>query len=112
MKVRVTEQGLMIPKELLEGIQEFEIRKENHHFVLIPTVETDPIWQLGSNPILLGVPDVSENHDAHLLQESETQEFETIADQLANEFVIFVGSHVPMLSDDAISRAGIYEDHP
>ncbi len=43
MKVRVTEQGLMIPKELLEGIQEFEIRKENHQIVLIPTVEPDPM---------------------------------------------------------------------
>jgi hypothetical protein len=66
MKVRVTEQGLMIPKELLEGIQEFEIRKENHHFVLIPTVETDPIWQLGSNPISLEISDASENHDRYL----------------------------------------------
>ena len=49
MKVKVTEQGLMIPKELLVGIQEFEIRKENHHIVLIPTDETDSIEQLGSN---------------------------------------------------------------
>ncbi len=43
MKVKVTEQGLMISKELLEGIQEFEIRKEHHHFVLIPTVASDPM---------------------------------------------------------------------
>ncbi|MCY7276932.1 MAG: hypothetical protein LH702_25185 [Phormidesmis sp. CAN_BIN44] len=43
MKVKVTEEGLVIPKELLEGIQEFEIRKENHQLVLIPTVEPDPM---------------------------------------------------------------------
>lgn len=107
MKVKVTEQGLTIPKELLEGIQEFEVRKENNYFVLIPTVETDPIWQLGSNPISLGVPDASENQDAYGLQE-----FETMADQLADEFVMLSNSNAPMLSDDAISRAGIYQDHP
>ena len=52
MKVKVTEQGLTIPKELLEGIQEFEIRKENHHIVLIPTEETYPIEQLDTQPTL------------------------------------------------------------
>lgn len=37
MKVKVTEQGLLIPKELLEGFQEFEVQKENHQIVLTPT---------------------------------------------------------------------------
>jgi hypothetical protein len=54
MKVKVTEQGLTIPKEWLEGIQEVEVRIENHQIVLVPTVvipprevptvEPDPIW--------------------------------------------------------------------
>jgi virulence-associated protein VagC len=52
MKVKVTEQGLTIPKELLEGIQKLKIRKENHHIVLIPTEETDPIEQLDTQPTL------------------------------------------------------------
>lgn len=39
-------------------------------------------------------------------------EFEFIADQLVEEFAACVGSETPMLSDYAVSRAGIYEDHP
>ncbi len=45
-----------------------------------------------------------------LLQEDE--EFEAIADQLADEFKVYVGTTVPVLSDYAVSRAGIYEEHP
>jgi len=39
-------------------------------------------------------------------------EFEAMADQLADELTICRGLHVPALSDYAVSRAGIYEDHP
>lgn len=42
----------------------------------------------------------------------EEQEFEAIADQMADEFEIFIGSSIPVLSDYAVSRAGIYEEHP
>ncbi len=38
--------------------------------------------------------------------------FEMIADHLADEFNRYVGTIVPRLSDYAISRAGIYEEHP
>ena len=36
----------------------------------------------------------------------------TIADQVADEFAVFVGSSIPVLSDYAASRVGIYEEHP
>ena len=39
-------------------------------------------------------------------------EFEAIADQLADELTTCRGLHVPALSDYAVNRAGIYEDHP
>jgi antitoxin ParD1/3/4 len=39
-------------------------------------------------------------------------EFEAIADQLTDELTTCRGLHVPALSDYAVSRAGIYEDHP
>ena len=39
-------------------------------------------------------------------------EFEATADQLADELTICRGLHAPALSDYAVSRAGIYEDHP
>jgi hypothetical protein len=44
--------------------------------------------------------------DKDLLPENE--EFEAIADRLADEFQVYVGSAQPVLSDDAVSRAGIY----
>jgi len=40
--------------------------------------------------------------------EPSNDEFEFIADQLAEEFAACVGSEAPMLSDYAVSRAGIY----
>jgi len=39
-------------------------------------------------------------------------EFESVADQLANECTASFQSNAPSLSDYAVSREGIYEDHP
>jgi antitoxin ParD1/3/4 len=39
-------------------------------------------------------------------------EFEVVADQLVDELTASLGPNVPLLSDYAVSRAGIYEDHP
>jgi antitoxin ParD1/3/4 len=39
-------------------------------------------------------------------------EFEALADQLADESAAYIESNAPVLSDYAVSRAGIYEDHP
>ncbi|MBD2577878.1 hypothetical protein [Oscillatoria sp. FACHB-1406] len=43
-------------------------------------------------------------------QENET--FESLADCLAEEFQLYAGVTIPLLSDYAVSRAGIYEEHP
>lgn len=48
--------------------------------------------------------------DNNLPPEAET--FEAIADRLADEFQRYAGTTLPVLSDYAVSRAGIYEDHP
>lgn len=37
MKIRVTNQGVVIPKEFFEGIEEVEIRQEQGHLLIIPT---------------------------------------------------------------------------
>ncbi|GEM_PF-596166 len=66
MKVKVTQRGLLIPKELLEGVRSVEIRRENNQIILTPIVEDDPIWGLGSDPIRLGIADAAENHDRYL----------------------------------------------
>ncbi|MBD1880944.1 hypothetical protein [Coleofasciculus sp. FACHB-T130] len=42
----------------------------------------------------------------------EEQEFEAIANQVADEFASFVRSNPSVLSDYAVSRVGIYEEHP
>lgn len=53
--------------------------------------------------------------EALLQQEVEalpTEQFEVLTDQLVEEFATFFDSTPPALSDYAVSRAGIYEDHP
>ncbi len=66
MKMNVTDQGLIIPKEFLAGIKSVEVRRENDQIILIPIFEDDPIWGLGSDPIELRIPDAAENHDRYL----------------------------------------------
>lgn len=43
--------------------------------------------------------------------ELSLDEFEYLADQLADEFAEMVETSMPVRSDDAMSRAGIYEEH-
>jgi hypothetical protein len=38
MKAKVTEQGLLIPKQFLEGIQEVEIRHQHGLLLIVPIV--------------------------------------------------------------------------
>ncbi|HIK08672.1 MAG TPA: hypothetical protein IGS52_00115 [Oscillatoriaceae cyanobacterium M33_DOE_052] len=39
-------------------------------------------------------------------------EFDVVAEHLADELAACLGANVLPLSDDAVSRAGIYEEHP
>jgi antitoxin ParD1/3/4 len=53
--------------------------------------------------------------EALLRQASEQlseDEFEALADQLADALAEHLEPNTPVLSDYAVSRAGIYEDHP
>ena len=43
MKVKVTQQGVIIPRKFLEGVEEVEIRKEDNLIMVIPTPPNDPI---------------------------------------------------------------------
>lgn len=65
MKIKVTEQGVTIPKKFLKGLKEVEIRKENNLVLVVPVTD-DPIFQLGSQPISDEIEDASENHDAYI----------------------------------------------
>ncbi|MDQ3132731.1 MAG: hypothetical protein M3Q99_18430 [Acidobacteriota bacterium] len=66
MRTQVTEQGIFIPKQMLEGVKEVEIRKEKSVIVIVPLSEEDPILQFGKDPIEDVVTDASVNHDNYL----------------------------------------------
>ena len=66
MKAQVTDEGLLIPKQLLEGIQEVEIRKEKNLIFIVPLVSDDAILQLGQFPIFEETNDASEHHDKYI----------------------------------------------
>jgi hypothetical protein len=66
MRTKVSEQGVVIPKELLEGITEVDIRKQNGLIVVIPVGKEDPLYDIGRNPVKLGIPDASENLDKYI----------------------------------------------
>lgn len=70
IKISVTAQGVLIPRQLLEGIEEVELKKENGVITLVPTVQNDPIWNLGKDPIECDVSDASEQHDKYLYGQS------------------------------------------
>lgn len=68
MRTEVTDQGLLIPKRFLEGIQEVEIRKENGLILIVPVAPKDPILRLGQDPIDDDVTDASVAHDRYIYQ--------------------------------------------
>lgn len=67
MKVSVKENGVLIPKRMLKGVREVEIRKERNLMVVKSTALTnDPIAKLGKLPIQSGATDACVNHDEYL----------------------------------------------
>ena len=66
MKTRVTEQGILSPKELLEGADEVEIIKQDGMLIIVPAPAKDPIFEFGKHPIKAGVADASEKLDDYL----------------------------------------------
>jgi hypothetical protein len=66
MRTKVTENGVLIPKEWLEGIDEVDIQKTQNMIIVLPVQVDDPILDLGKQPIRLDVEDASLNHDRYL----------------------------------------------
>jgi len=66
MVAKVTEQGLLIPRHLLRGIKQVEIRRGKNRITLVAARRVDPIRQLGRQPITCGLSDASVNHDRYL----------------------------------------------
>ena len=68
MKMQVSEQGLLIPKELLGDRQEVEIIEEQELIIIKTLKKTPSIWDLGKNPVECDVTDGAINHDYYLYQ--------------------------------------------
>ncbi len=66
MKAKVTENGVNVPRQLLDDAEEVEIRKEDGKVIVTPLPKVDPILGLGENPVACGAPDASEQHDRYL----------------------------------------------
>ena len=66
MRLKVTEEGLLIPKELLQGAEEADVRKEDRLILVMLSGKSDPILDLGRFPVRAGVSDGSDKHDAYL----------------------------------------------
>jgi hypothetical protein len=68
MKLTATEDGLLIPKELLGVSQEFEIIQdiEQGKIIITSIKKASSIWDLGSNPVECDVNDAAINHDHYL----------------------------------------------
>jgi hypothetical protein len=48
---------------------------------------------------------------SHTISKPSHDNFEILADQLTDEFMEYIAPDLPPLSDDAVSRQGLYEDH-
>jgi len=67
MKAVVKKDGVLIPKKLLKGAKQVEIRQEHGRIVVLPIpAADDPIFGLGSNPGHSGCGDLSTRHDDYL----------------------------------------------
>ena len=70
MKAKVTKKGLIIPKELLEDVEEVEIHKENNLIVIVLSTKIDPILEFGKHPVSCKISDASEQHDKYIYDSS------------------------------------------
>jgi hypothetical protein len=67
MILKVTDRGVVIPRDMLPDVDEVDVRSEGGVMVVMPLrAEDDPILGLGSNPVDGGDPDASTSLDKYL----------------------------------------------
>lgn len=70
MKVTVTKEGLVVPRKLLKGVKQADVKWEKNKIIILPTkIESDPIFSLGAHPGHSGLEDASVHHDKYLYEE-------------------------------------------
>lgn len=68
MRTKISSEGLLIPKDWFDGIDEVEIQKEAEMIKIIPMLKHDPIFDIGKNPVTIDVDDAAINHDRYLCE--------------------------------------------
>jgi hypothetical protein len=66
MRIRVTGEGVVIPKHFLNGADEVDVRVENSVVLIVPVTAEDPSLGLGQDSVPCGLRNASEAHDEHL----------------------------------------------
>ncbi len=66
MRAKVTDQGVLVPKEFFGFAEEVEIRQEGTVVLIVPVGEEDHIPGLGRDPVTCAVTDASRNLDRYL----------------------------------------------
>ncbi len=67
MRAKVTEQGVIVPRQMLEGVSEVQIRREGSTVLVVPVDTGDPIFDLGKRPVTdERIADASTGHDLYL----------------------------------------------
>lgn len=67
MKALVEPDGVWVPRRMLPGVKEVQIRKVGRTVVIEPSAPAaDPMFELGRRPVDLGLADAAEHHDAYL----------------------------------------------
>lgn len=66
MIAKVTEQGLLLTPDLLQGAKEVQIWEESGKLVIVLDPTADPILQLADNPVTVPEDDASVNHDRYI----------------------------------------------
>ncbi len=66
MRIAVTNQGVVIPRDWFPDVEDVEVEKTMDAVIVRPNIAHDPIIELGKNPVDCGISDGSEQHDRYV----------------------------------------------
>ena len=69
MRTQVTKDGVNIPRLMLEGVDQVEIKQHGKNIIVTPVNDEDPIFRFGKNPVVDTVTDASVNLNKYIYKE-------------------------------------------
>ena len=66
MRIAVTNQGVVIPRDWFPDVEDVEVEKTMDAVIVRPNIAHDPIIELAKNPVDCGISDGSEQHDRYV----------------------------------------------